>query len=72
MPIVLLAVIVALIRPDLFQSRVAWNEKAVMSALETLGGFENSYRMIADVDQDNDGYGEWPTLKEMTGQSLLQ
>jgi len=69
--VAIIAILAAVAVPNLLSSKVAANETNAISTLRTLASAQATFLSIAAVDNDQDGAGEFGSLAELAGVTLL-
>jgi len=64
---VLLAIVAAILIPNLISAKISWNDWAALATLRNLASVQGSFKDRKCVDVDGDGEGEFGTFAEMTG-----
>ena len=70
--VAILATIVAIALPTLLRSRMAANETACLGSLKTILTEEIVFSQAVEVDQDNDGKGEFGWFSELSGELCVR
>ncbi len=65
--VAIIAIIAAIAIPSLLRARVAANETSAVGTLRTLATAQAEFRQAAEVDEDDDGVGQYGFLQELAG-----
>jgi len=65
--VAIIAILGAIALPNLFRAKLAANESAAIGNLDAIGKGNAVFKESCDVDQDNDGSGEYALLGELCG-----
>jgi len=65
--IAIIAIIASIALPNLIASRISANEASAIATLKQIVSAESIVQTTRQIDQDNDGVGEYGWLAEMTG-----
>jgi len=66
--VAIIAIIAAVAIPNLLKSKLVTNEANAIASLRTILSQESAFRQSSDVDQDEDGIGEYGLLGELAGE----
>jgi len=64
--IAIIAIIAAIVIPNLLRAKLAANESNAVGALRTLSSAENSFQASSTIDVDGDGVGEYGSLANLS------
>jgi len=70
--VAIIAIIAAVAIPNLLKSKLVTNESNAISTLRTILSQESAFRQSCDVDQDQDGNGEYGLIGELAGELLVR
>jgi prepilin-type N-terminal cleavage/methylation domain-containing protein len=70
--IAIIAIIAAIAIPNLLSARLSANESNAISTLRNMVTSQAQFQSASNIDQDQDGTGEYGSLGEMSGLSNLQ
>ena len=70
--VAIIAIVAGIAIPNLLAARLRGNEIAAISVLRNLCTSQSQFQRAAAADEDNDGYGEYGYMGEMTGKVLVR
>ena len=70
--LVILAIIMTLALPNLLSARLLSNETAAIASLKAIATAQAQFQKRAAADEDLDGWGEYGSIGEMTGQVAVR